>query len=99
MNLYCIPVPAGKLNVTDHSGLLAVYCEAESAMALAGDQLPRVVMLPTIWIVCPTVVVTSSLKVTATDVGEVQAVVVEVVAGLVVDAETRVSCSHTKWRL
>lgn len=40
-------------------------------MALAGAQLPSAVVLPTILIVWPTVVVTSSLNVTATEVGDV----------------------------
>lgn len=73
--------------VACHRGLLEVYCEALSAMALLGFQLPRASMLPTILMVWPYCVLTSSSKVTATAVAVVQpllVVVVVVVGGVVV---------------
>jgi len=64
-------VPGVSLSVTDHNGLEAVNCEAESGTALAGFQVPSEAMLPAILMFCPTTVVTSSLKVIATLVGQV----------------------------
>ena len=66
MNLYSNVVPGAMFKVTLHRGLLAVYPLAERAMALAVFQLPSAAMDPTTLIVVPDVVVTSSLKVTAT---------------------------------
>jgi hypothetical protein len=68
MYLYWITVPGAKLSVTNHSGLLLVYSEAESATALLVSQSPSAVMFPLISIVSPYVVVTVSSKVTATEV-------------------------------
>ena len=51
------------------TGLLDVYCEAESAGALAAFQLPSCVVLPAILIVSPTTVVTRSVKETEIAVG------------------------------
>ncbi len=67
-----------------------MYCDAESAMALAGAQLPSAVVLPTILIVWPTVVVTSSLNVTATAVGVEQELEVADVVVMAVDADADV---------
>ena len=72
INLYWITVPAAKLIVTSHNGLLVVYCDAESAIALAGAQLPSAAIEPAILMVWPTTVSTSSSKVTATEVAVVQ---------------------------
>jgi hypothetical protein len=78
MYLYSKLCPAGNETVAFHKGLLAVYEDAFSVMALLVSQLPRLAILPTIFTVCPKLVVLSSLKVTATVVAGVQAVAVEV---------------------
>ena len=64
-------MPAGKLIVTNQSGLLVVNCDADMAMALVVSQLLSCEMEPVILIVSPQAVVTSSLKVTATVDGHV----------------------------
>jgi len=71
-NLYWNVVPAGKLTVALHLGLLLVYCDADSAGAAPTSQLPSCEMEPTILMVWPTLVVTRSLKVTATVAAGVQ---------------------------
>lgn len=63
--------------MTNQSGLLLVYWLAERAIAEAGAQLPSWEMEPTILMVWPYVVVTSSLKVTATVEAMVQEVALE----------------------
>ena len=73
--LYSTAFPAGRATVTNHNGFEEVYLDAERAMALPGAQLPSAGMFPTILIVWPAFVVTTSLKVTATVVGAAQALV------------------------
>lgn len=68
---------------TLHRGLADVYLLALSATALPTFQLPRAAMLPTILIVCPKVVVFSSLKVTTAVEAHAVDVVVEAVVELV----------------
>jgi hypothetical protein len=82
-------VPGAKANVTNHSGLLLVYSEAERATALLASQSPSAAIEPEILIVSPYVVVTVSSNVTATEVAVVQAValVVVLLAVVVVDFE------------
>ena len=82
-------VPDAKFNVTNHNGLLLVYWEAESATALLVSQFPSAVTFPLILIVWPTVVVTVSSKVTATEVAVVHKVelLLVVVVVTVVDFE------------
>ena len=82
MYLYSMTWPAGSVTVPFHRGLLEVYSDASRATALLVSQFPRAPVLPTILIVWPYFVVTSSLNVTATDVAAwheevVVAVVVE----------------------
>jgi hypothetical protein len=77
--LYSTTVPGASPIVTAHSGFAVVYWEAESATALPVAQLPSAETEPTILMVWPTTVVASSLKVTATEVGVVQAADVVVV--------------------
>jgi hypothetical protein len=72
-------VPAAREMVPSQRGLLEVYCEAESAMALEVSQFPRAATLPAILMVWPTTVVTLSAKVTATDVAVPQVDVVVLV--------------------
>ena len=60
--------------VTLHSGFEDVYWSAESAIALLVSQPPSAAISPTILIVWPYCVVTSSLKVTATEVAAAHAV-------------------------
>lgn len=59
--------------VTYHKGLLEVYLVALRATPFAVFQLPSWLMLPLIRTFSPYVVVSSSLKVTAIDVGVAQA--------------------------
>lgn len=73
-------VPAAKLTVPAHSGFELVYPLALRATADAVSQDPSAATEPEISIVCPTTVVTSSSKVTATEVAAVQEDVVVVVA-------------------
>lgn len=82
MNLYVNVVPAGRFTETLHRGLLVVYPLAESAIALAVFQLPSCEMDPTILMVWPYTVVTTSLKVTAT-VAAIAQEVEEVAGGVV----------------
>lgn len=84
MYLYWITVPGAKLNVTNHSGLLLVYSEAESATALLVSQSPSAAMFPLIFIVSPYVVVTVSSKVTATEVAAEHELVLVVLVDVVV---------------
>ena len=56
------------MTVTDHSGLLLVYLLALSARALFVFQDPSCEMEPAMKTFSPYVVVSSSLKVTATEV-------------------------------
>lgn len=78
--LYWKLVPAGKLMVTNQSGLLLVYLEALNATALPVLQLPNCEIDPMMYTFSPYVVVACSLNVTATDVAVAQAdVVVELV--------------------
>jgi hypothetical protein len=72
-------VPGAKLSVTNHSGLLLVYSDAESPTALLVSQFPSAAMFPAIFIVSPYVVVTVSSKVTATEVAAAHELVVVVV--------------------
>jgi len=67
--------------VRSQDGFAAVYCDADRATALADAQLPSCALLPTILMVSPIDVVTTSLKVTATDVGQDSEAVVVVAAG------------------
>jgi hypothetical protein len=46
MNLYWTTVPGASRAVPDQRGLLCVYCDAPSVMALLGFQLPRAATLP-----------------------------------------------------
>jgi len=80
MYLYCTTKPGTKFKVTYHTGFAVVYFDADRATALADAQLPSCALFPTIFIVWPTDVVTTSLKVTATDVGQDPEAVVDVVA-------------------
>lgn len=68
MYLYWTTWPAARLTVPLQSGLLEVYCEALRATALSVFQFPSAATLPTILMVWPKLVVTTSLKVTATEV-------------------------------
>ena len=81
MYLYCTTKPGAKFNVTYHNGFEVVYFDAESVTALVPAQLPSCALFPTILIVCPFVVVTTSLKVTATEVGQDPEALVVVVPG------------------
>jgi hypothetical protein len=76
-------VPAAKLIVPSHRWSLEVYELAESAYASDVSQSPRMDTSPAILMVSPYVVVTISLKVTATDVAAVQALLVVLVEVLV----------------
>lgn len=78
-------MPAGRVTVTNHRWLLVVYEEALSAIALLGDQEPSSEIDPASLMFWPYKVVAITLKVTATAVGVVQDVIVEVVfvAGVV----------------
>ena len=82
-------VPGVRLTVPNHSGLLLVYCEAESVTALLGDQLPSAATFPAILMVSPYGVVTFSSKVTVTEVAAAHdpAVVVAALLVEVVDPE------------
>lgn len=73
-------VPAAKLTVPAQSGFELVYPLALRATADPVFQDPRAATEPAILIVWPTTVVTSSSKVTATEVAAVQEEVVVVVA-------------------
>lgn len=89
MNLYSTTVPGASFTETAHSGFEEVYELALSATASSVSQLPRASMSPTILIVSPYVVATSSSNVTKTDVAvaqddDVLGVRVVVVAVLVV---------------
>ena len=46
MNLYWITDAGAKLTALNHRGLLVVYLDGSSAMALAVFQLPRAGVLP-----------------------------------------------------
>ncbi|KAL2293216.1 hypothetical protein FJTKL_05181 [Diaporthe vaccinii] len=74
--------------VTDHSGFDEVYWLALSSTALLVSQLPRAALLPTILMVSPYVVVTSSSNVTRTEEAIVQPVEVGA-APVVVAVEVR----------
>lgn len=93
-------VPGAKLTVPVQRGLLEVYWLEDNATAFAVAQFPNAELLPTSLMVWPYEVVTTSLKVTATEVGSVHEVdfeleavevvlelvaLVEVVAALVVE--------------
>jgi hypothetical protein len=69
-NLYVTACPGVIFKVMFHTGLLEVYCEAESAGALEGFQLPSCALLPTILIVSPGTVTTRSVNETETVVGQ-----------------------------
>jgi hypothetical protein len=75
-----------------HTGLLLVYCDAESAGAFAIFQVPSWDVSPAILIVSPTEVAILCVKVTATAVGHavvpVVVLVVRVVVVSVVDGGT-----------
>lgn len=65
-NLYWNEVPAGRVAVIDHKGLLLVYPEAERGTAEAVFHEPSWGIDPTSLMVSPTTVVTRWLKVTDT---------------------------------
>ena len=67
--LYVKDVPAGRLIAAVHTGLELVYEVALRATAEFVFQLPSCEMLPTMYTVCPKVVVRRSLKVTRVLVG------------------------------
>ena len=67
--LYVKDVPAGRLIAPVHTGLELVYEVALRATAEFVFQLPSCEMLPTMYTVCPKVVVRRSLKVTRVLVG------------------------------
>lgn len=67
--LYVKEVPAGRLIAAVHTGLELVYPVALRATAEFVFQLPSCEMLPTMYTVCPKVVVRRSLKVTRVLVG------------------------------
>lgn len=69
-NLYVTACPGVIFKVIFHTGLLEVYCEAESAGALEGSQVPNCSLLPAILIVSPGTVTTRSVNDTATAVGQ-----------------------------
>jgi hypothetical protein len=79
MNLYWKVVPAGRVIVEVHRGFVLVYLDAESAGAEFAFQLPSWEMDPMTLMVCPTLVVASSLNVTATFAAGVHVGVAEVV--------------------
>lgn len=100
-NLYCTACPGVILRVMFQTGLLEVYCEAESAGALAAFQLPSCAVLPAILIVSPGTVTTRSVKETETAVGQAVPIVLRIevdvvrrVVGVAVDVEA-VEASRT----
>lgn len=72
-------MPTGSVTVTNHKGLLVVYKEELSAIALLGDQEPSSEIDPASLMFWPYTVVAITLNVTATAVGVVHGAVVEVV--------------------
>ena len=78
------PVPTGSVTVTNHKLLLPVYKEELNAIALLGDQEPSSEIDPASLMFWPYTVVAITLNVTATAVGVVHGVVVEVVFAEVV---------------
>lgn len=84
MNLYSKVVPAGSVTVVVHRGLEEVYEEAESAIAEEVSHELSWLIDPVRKIFSPYVVVTSSLKVTATLVAAVQVAEVVVLEVFVV---------------
>jgi hypothetical protein len=80
---YWMTVPGAKLIVASHRGLLEVYELADRAYAFAVFQFPRIETSPAIFMVWPYTVVTTSSKVTATDVAAAHELEVELVGVLV----------------
>jgi hypothetical protein len=77
-NLYVIACPGVIFKVMFHTGLLEVYCEAESAGAFEICQLPSCAVLPAILIVSPGTVTTRSVNETETAVGQAVPIVLRI---------------------